>query len=64
MRSNSFYYRKGFLKRAGAAVFSMFVASSASRSGSYAKFDSSSVVPSISSPKRVQAARGAIERKV
>ena len=64
MLSNSFYYRKGFLKRAGAAVVSIFVASSASRSGSDANFDSSSAVTTNSSPKRVQAARGAIVRKV
>lgn len=63
MYNDSNIHRNGFFKRAGAALAAVFVASSSSRSGTNVK-DSSLVSAPNTALQRVQAAKGAIERKV
>jgi hypothetical protein len=64
MYSDSINHRKGFIKRAGAAIAAVFVASSSSRPGASVKVDSSIVGAPNTALRRVHAAKGAIERKV
>lgn len=64
MYNDSNIHRNGFFKRAGAALVAMFAASSSSRSGTNVKVDSSLVSEPNTTLQRVQAAKGAIERKV
>ncbi len=64
MYNDSNIHRKGFLKRTGAAIAAIFVSSFSSRSGTNVKVDSSLVSAPNTALRRVQAAKGAIERKV
>ena len=64
MYSDSIHHRKGFIKRAGAAIAAVFVASSSSRPSASVKVDSSLEGAPNTSLRRVHAAKGAIERKV